>query len=193
MDDHLTRPQFSSIYLDAELQQMGSNATFTHESMNTLLSAPLTGTLHGSICAPDESDASRGVFLVKSSMTVEGAHSRSMTVGLDTLPVTVRQNPSRIVKLKLTREHTFGWGHVEGRAVAQTPTRGRIGAGGTVRLDYLAPDGWRTFHERSFINDVGDFRGSGGQDAHTWHQSARCPDGVRVVHHGSQEELGQVK
>ena len=154
-----SRPQFSSIYLDAELQQMGSNATFTHESMNTLLSAPLTGTLHGSICAPDESDASRGVFLVKSSMTVEGAHSRSMTVGLDTLPVTVRQNPSRIVKLKLTREHTFGWGHVEGRAVAQTPTRGRIGAGGTVRLDYLAPDGWRTFHERSFINDVGDFRG----------------------------------
>jgi len=62
------------------------------------------------------------------------------------------------VKLKLTREHTFGWGHVEGRAVAQTPTRGRIGAGGTVVLDYLASDGWRTFHEWATINDAGDFR-----------------------------------
>ena len=153
-----TRPQFYNIYMDAELQQVGSNETFTYESMNTLSSAPLTGMLKGSICAPDKSDASRGVFLVKSSMTVEGEHLRSTAVDLETLPATVRQNPSRIVKLKLTREHTFGWGHVEGRAAAQTPTRGRIGAGGTVRLDYLASDGWRTFHEWATINDVGDFR-----------------------------------
>jgi len=71
-DDHLTRPQSYNIYLDAELQQMGSNETFTNESMKHIVERTVDG----------DGDASKGVFLVKSSMTVEGEHLRSTAVDL---------------------------------------------------------------------------------------------------------------
>lgn len=161
--------------VSVELRRQGSRSPET-DYADVASWASNTGTIGGNFCVSDYYfDASAGPFTFSGTLQVDDPGGRTLgTTKLPTATLPVRQNKSRFTRIKVHSQSKTTWGKVRGRVTANTLTKGRLGADGTVKVEMKRNGRWRHVI-RLYPNEFGKFA-SGGE----LYTVRRIPKGAKV-------------
>lgn len=149
-----TKPAATSLRVETEIEQDSSNSRIDYDVLS-VRDASTSGLLTGLLCVPLSADVTLGGFHLTAKLSaMDDIRTTTNAVG-QPAPFTVSQNPSSIPKFKAYTAINMTW--ITGRAMAQAPGKGTIGATGWVYIQRLGPTGWRTIG-RDWTTNYGEFQ-----------------------------------
>lgn len=130
-------PTDVSLTATLKMAQAGSNSSIdTSEYFGYFAGAAGSGTSDLYVC-PYSYEPSAGPFTVTGSMESEFDLSAKQTAPLTPVTVNVIQNPVKLGALRFSKSSSFYT--LKGTAIANAPSKGAIGAGGTIVVSVRKP------------------------------------------------------
>lgn len=143
-----------------EVRQQGSNSAEDSDSDYQFYWDPGTGSATGTLCAGDYGyDPVRGGMFVGGSVTVEDNQSNTLgTVDFTQALVNIDRNRSRFAKLRVRAGTSYSKPPVvKGKVVADTLTRGTMGADGSLLIEAKYKGKWRKADSSVYPDEFGRF------------------------------------
>lgn len=153
---YLKQPR-QEFHLQFLMRRAGSNATTTHD-VSVQGWDPDAGTSSGILCVPPDTHTAGGAdYEVTGTVSVRTGYGPSSDAVLPTGHVPVTVSTSRFQRLAVFGDTSSFYPSVRGRVIAQSLTRGRMGAQGDVVVDVRTRGGWRRIARIYSVDETGRF------------------------------------